>query len=226
MVALNVQVGANTDDVLWLAPAGGSGFTDTFTLQVGSSASSEIITAIRFTGVAIPPGSGIDTAVLTLRGGASSVAGLVTAMVRAVAQDNAAAPTTAANGQALPRTTTGVAWTTPDPVVDGTDYTLPDISDVIQEVVDRPGWASGNALVIYVISDPATPDWRIKYFRARNTDAAGAPRLALTYTEGAGGGGETSPWTEWNGTTEVELTLEGEWNGTTVQPLTFDQITA
>jgi hypothetical protein len=32
-------------------------------------------------------------------------------------------------------------------------------------------------------------------------------------------------WSEWNGTTEVPLTLEGEWNGVTVTPANTDSVT-
>ncbi|QWT29923.1 hypothetical protein SEA_TUNATARTARE_30 [Streptomyces phage TunaTartare] len=32
-------------------------------------------------------------------------------------------------------------------------------------------------------------------------------------------------WSEWDGTQEVPLTLDGEWDGTTIVPLTASEIT-
>ncbi|QNN99134.1 hypothetical protein SEA_FAUST_31 [Streptomyces phage Faust] len=32
-------------------------------------------------------------------------------------------------------------------------------------------------------------------------------------------------WSEWDGTQEIALTVDGEWNGTTIVPLTEDEIT-
>jgi hypothetical protein len=32
-------------------------------------------------------------------------------------------------------------------------------------------------------------------------------------------------WSEWDGTQEITLTLDGEWDGTTIVPLTLDEIT-
>jgi hypothetical protein len=35
----------------------------------------------------------------------------------------------------------------------------------------------------------------------------------------------TPQWSEWNGTTEAPLTVDGEWNGTAIGALSFDFVT-
>jgi hypothetical protein len=107
---------------------------------------------MRFTGVAVPKGAVITNAYVqftTAR--ATSVSTPLT--VQAQAGDN---PTTFAkttgNISSRPRTA-GVPWTpVPWTVVGeaGPNQRTSDISDAIQAVVDRSGWASGNAMVIIV----------------------------------------------------------------------------
>jgi hypothetical protein len=58
-----------------------------------------------------------------------------------------------------PRTTAQVQWTSePWPVAGGNHQKTrtPDISSIIQEIVDQDGWA-GSALVLIFSQDPATP---------------------------------------------------------------------
>ncbi len=69
-------------------------------------------------------------------------------LISALDADDASAPTTFAQAEtpAAGRTTASVAWTHPD----STQWQVsPDISTVIQEILDRATWASGNAIVIY-----------------------------------------------------------------------------
>jgi len=45
----------------------------------------------------------------------------------------------------------------------------PDISSVIQQVVSRAGWANGNALVAFMIENPASNNYRdIYYYESGN----------------------------------------------------------
>ena len=63
---------------------------------------------------------------------------------------NPAAFTTAANnltGRA-PWTKAQVAWTVENWTTVGQKSRTPDISAIVQEIIDQNGWASGNALVL------------------------------------------------------------------------------
>jgi hypothetical protein len=47
------------------------------------------------------------------------------------------------------RTTSEVSWDNIEPWLPGNQYNSPDISSVIQEIVDQPGWTSGNHLALF-----------------------------------------------------------------------------
>ena len=38
-----------------------------------------------------------------------------------------------------------------------TTYKTPDLSPIIQEIVNQPGWAAGNALVLIFTDDKSNP---------------------------------------------------------------------
>jgi hypothetical protein len=101
----------------------------------------------RFSSVQIPRYASITSATIRLHahGNISGVAPLTKLYGNDVG--NATAPSDWDEAQALTLTTASVDW---DPVVwvQGTWYTSPDISDVIQEIVNRGDWSMGNALMI------------------------------------------------------------------------------
>ncbi len=66
------------------------------------------------------------------------------------------------------------AWTT------GVDYDTPDLSAAVQEVVNRPGWSSGNSMV-FVITGTGS---RSAY--SYDGNSALCPRLTIEYTTGGG----------------------------------------
>jgi type IV pilus assembly protein PilY1 len=136
---------------------------------------------LRFTSVTIPPGSTIDTAVLKVACAIASSATTMRLKVYACDEDNAAAPTDAAEAVADPRTTAGVDWDVSGSWSLNTWYDSPDISAVIQEVVDRGGWSSGNALMLLVDNDGSDLNaLREIYDYGNNTFYAA--KLDITYT--------------------------------------------
>lgn len=73
------------------------------------------------------------------------------------------------------------AWTLEE---SGPDTTSPDISSVIQEIVNRSGWASGNALHIIWLDDGTTFSAARRGY-SFETDPAKAAELHIEYTEPA-----------------------------------------
>ena len=110
----------------------------------------------RFTDVAIDQGATISSAYLKpykLSGVGSAVNPDINYKVRALDQDNAAAPSSASDLRGdLPGLYTAAEglwdYDTLRAESNSTEVTSPDIKDVIQEIVDRAGWSSGNAIVI------------------------------------------------------------------------------
>jgi len=106
---------------------------------------------LRFTGIALPPGAVVSSAYVQFTAdevgtGAASMA------VRAQAADNApdlVASTNNLSGRAV--TVASAAWAPPDWTTvgrAGPEQRTGDLAAVLQEVVSRPGWASGNAVVL------------------------------------------------------------------------------
>ena len=106
----------------------------------------------RFDGLRIPAGSTVLSANLVFTPFSANSTNTVTVDIVAVDEDDASAPSTFAAAEALARTTAVVAWTpVPSWVISPLSLeTSPDISTVIQEVIDRPGWVEGNAIVMLV----------------------------------------------------------------------------
>lgn len=192
-IALKPPTPAGTVDVVITAGAD-DGFSYTAFDGTGNNVAAGNISAgplgswFRFLNVTIPQGATINSAVLVVE--ADSPSGTVTAIrtqLRADDIDNATAPTSVATFNALTRTTAKVDF---DPAVwvISTVYSLPDLAAVVQEVTDRAGWVSGNALQLLWDDDGTSPT---------NTYAIGGsfesvrrePRLIVTYTAAAGATG-------------------------------------
>ncbi len=114
-------------------------------LDLGSS-KGDVIGGVRFTNIAVPPGATIVAAHLELMSAkkASKPAALV---IGGHAHGNAA-PFSAVPNDLSARTGTasGVAWDVPLWSAAGAVTATPDLAPVVQEIVNGPGWAPGNAL--------------------------------------------------------------------------------
>jgi hypothetical protein len=82
-------------------------------------------------------------------------------------------------------TTASVPWNSVPNWNSGNTYQSPDLSTIIQEIVDRPGWVSGNDLVIL---SNATGDRDALTYDGSSTEA---PLLHVEFTSGGGSGGGT-----------------------------------
>ena len=114
----------------------------------------DLNTGMRFQGVNIPQGATILYAYVRFQ--CNNVDALVTVnvLVRCEDVDDAATFSTYVDFMGRPRTV-GVPWS-PGAWVVGTFYDTPDIASQVQVVVSRPGWVSGNDLVVFVDEDGST----------------------------------------------------------------------
>ena len=176
MTVLNLQVTASSDDAIevW----GAAPVLDDIAIQLSGA---DDFFGFRLLNATIPQGATINTAVLSLY---NLQAGDVTmrGIIYANDVDNAATFTTTdgnIEGRAL--TTANVVWSA--------TFTFsawnasPDIANVIQEIVDRVGWASGNALAILVKSTTGAD----ATVRTWDNDTARGAKLDIDYTAAAGG---------------------------------------
>jgi len=103
----------------------------------------------RFINVTIPNASTINSAHLTLIASAASSNSAPALIIYGNDIDDAANPADHAAYVALTRTTASVAWA-PAKTSLNEEYNTADITTIIQEIVDRGSWASGNAMAIFI----------------------------------------------------------------------------
>lgn len=139
---------------------------------------------MRFTSVTIPQGASIVSASIDFRSNATTGT-IPSTKLWAEAADNPTAPTSAADYTGRTLTTASTSWT-PSTWTVASTYTSPDIAAVIQEVVNRAGWVSGNALQVFW--DDAVTGWpgAISYIGADSLDGSSAncPIITIVYTDG------------------------------------------
>jgi hypothetical protein len=171
------QVGASADDAVQV------GSSVTLTDDHDHCTSDTNWYGFRFQSVAIPAGATIDSAVLQLYM-PTAAEDLVYVDIYGEDVDDSAAFTTGSNnisGRTL--TTAKVDWDTANAGAPAW-IDSPDISAIIQEIVDRPGWASGQDLAI-ILDLQSGVDMDVRMWDY--TGNAYGARLVLSYTEAAAG---------------------------------------
>ncbi|TPE49150.1 hypothetical protein [Amaricoccus solimangrovi] len=122
-------------------------------LELGQDGSKAQVVGIRFGGLDIPEDAVITRAYLRFTVDESG-AGASNLVIRGVDADTAPKFTTAAQDlSSRPLTDTSTGWKPADwPSVgaSGAAQKSPDISAIVQEIVDRAGWAPGNALALTI----------------------------------------------------------------------------
>jgi len=170
------------DDAYTLAPATIS--TAGTNLIFGKSAAGNAYDlGVRFQAVPVPNGATITRAFISFISTNNDSGGAVNARVYGEDADSAAVFSTYADFQGRTRTTAYASWNLIPIWHVGETYPTPDLTDIIQEIVDRAGWASGNDLVLFV-EDYSSSNSAIR--RAASYDNAGytEPVLTLVYEEG------------------------------------------
>ncbi len=143
---------------------------------------------MRFLNMIIPKGSSIDTAKLTLRAAINRAGTVCNTRISAEDVDDAitfADDSGAFDTRWAARTTARVDWDGIAAWTAGVDYDSPEIKTVIQEIVDRGGWASGQDMVIFWddFEDRSThADFALRAPQSYDGSATFAPKLVITFT--------------------------------------------
>lgn len=140
-------------------------------------------TFLRYTNVTIPKNATINSAVVNFTANETKSNNTVNCRIRAVASDNPAAPADYSGAEAATRTSAAVDWSAIPAWTLNSNYDSPDIASVVQEIVNRGGWASGNALVLYFEEWFSTANAGT-YRRAYSYDGSTSlcPLLTIDYT--------------------------------------------
>jgi len=138
---------------------------------------------MRVTSVTIPKGATIDTAYLILQAMYSDTATVVNTNLHGEAADNPGTFTDYTDFWARTRTGEFVAWDAIPAWTAETIYNSPEIKTIIQEIVNRAGWASGNSIVIFWRNDGSTETAGVRRRAySYDTSTTKAPQLVITYT--------------------------------------------
>jgi len=192
-VTVSVKIGAGTDDAeeqdngTMVLADGDLDFFQTNTAWLG----------LRFQSVAIPNGATINSAVVRLTAQNSDTGTPGTADIFCEDVDDATTFTSTASDISNRTTTTAsVSWEDEQNWIRDQAFDTPDISAVVQEVIDRAGWATGQDLNVIFQRTAAANDRDAYSFDGVPGKAA---ELRITYSQ-ARAAGET--W-------EVNTTLPG-----------------
>lgn len=197
MTTLNLQMGASADDGQQhsgtsdqaRAPTGsGVVVLNDAIMQPGGHGLNNMWCAIfRFTGVTIAQGSTINSAnfILTPQATWNAGANVIKYYVSAQASDNPAALTTASGSfinATRPRSTAFAVWLQTAVVVDVEQSVS--VTAIVQEIVNRAGFASGNALAIILDPHEDITDTEWQDYQAYDGSAAKSAKLQIDYTAG------------------------------------------
>jgi len=175
MATFNATIVASSDDAR--ESAGTMNLTGA---NITISANS-IYAGLRFLNVTIPPGSTVTAATLSLNISSLTYDDIDLDMYAEDTDDAGTFTTAASNVSGRTLTTATVQW------IEGSAgagvQVSPDISTIIQEVIDRGGWASGNDIAI--ILRGRTNDCR---FEAIDGASGTYSTLDITYTAPGGSG--------------------------------------
>ena len=190
IVTQEVRVAAGSDDAE--ERAGGSVSLTSTDLELVFDGSNQIV-GIRFNGVAIPQAAQILNADVQFK--VDEVNTEATSLtIQGQAADNAATfASSSRNISSRQRTTASAGWspatwTTVNQV--GPDQRTPSLASVVQEIVNRPGWASGNSLALIVTGTGH------RTARAHNGEPGGSPLLHVEYQSSLGNTAPTVTITE------------------------------
>lgn len=175
MTTLNLQVGASTDDAFENA----AGTTTTNGAAIGALTTGNMWAGFRFQNVAAPQAASVSVATFSPYVNSTSTDDAVFD-VYGEATDNAAAFAASANN--VSGRSRGTQKTAVNATAVGVGFYAIDVTAVVQEIFNRPGWASNNALAL-IIDALAGVNFQC---RAYDGNASEAAKLDITYTTGGG----------------------------------------
>jgi len=190
------QVGASADDCY--VRTNGSVWAISLTIAIGELGSMDDLNmkqggGLRFLNVAIPKSATILTAHLHVTPSVNGSEADIYCKIIGDKEANAATFTLIADYQARRGTACGGAnndlrtveetsWHWPSSITQDVEIESPDITTVIQELVNQAAWASGNAMALFLDDhDGVTALWHGYTYRSYNGNPTKAARLHITY---------------------------------------------
>lgn len=138
---------------------------------------------VLFNNVTIPNGTTVTQAFVRFVASATDLNNNCNVTIAAEDVDSAATFTTYANFSGRARTAATVAWNSIVGMTQGNTYYTPDLASVVNSVFSRPGWASGNDLVIFLDNNASDAN-ALRYLAAWDHATYSEPILYVRYANG------------------------------------------
>lgn len=149
-------------------------------------------TSLRFTGVAIPKNAPIISAKLTLYANGKYTGSDAGQIVKVGLEqvDNASQITTySAHDTRRSNVGSEISWLLGDTSARNDPWESPELKSIVQPIVNRSGWASGNAMQFFLQTNNSTPSsWNTEpqaQSYENNTSSSYRPMLKITYLASA-----------------------------------------
>ena len=175
MTIFTTSVAASSDDA---QETGGTVLTNGANLNANSAGQ---LSAVRFTGVTVPPGSTINSAYITVNITSTSYDDPITDIRGGGEANPATFNPTASHLTNRAKTSAIVPWN--DTGLGVGDENTPDLKTIVEEIIAIPGWASGNAMAFYFLGSASSA---IRFTAYDN--GSGIPSLTINYTPPSSGG--------------------------------------
>lgn len=194
------RITAEADDALEILVAGrrqvvGTVYATTKDqLYLGGSTWGETLVGLRFPAVAVPQGKTIKNAQIVFSGkeyNNSNAIKSLDVLIQAVDLDNPGSFQESSryiSDNFPPKIDTSVKWEIGENWLTGESYTTPSLTEMVQGMVDRTGWASGNAMAFRLVRDPdtSTEGYREFYTAKTKSYPYQSPLLRITYEDDNG----------------------------------------
>jgi len=153
-------------------------------LELGQKGDKAQIVGFRFQNLEIPAGATVLSASIQFIGRLDKTLNdnPISLTIRGQESDNPATFTEADSDiSSRPDTAAAVSWVPPDWTngETGMNARTPDLQTIVQEIVDRPGWTSGNAMAFKITGSGGRRAW------SYNGSSGDAARLSVQWTVGS-----------------------------------------
>jgi len=153
----------------------------------GSNYSSPI--GLRFQNVTIPKNATINSAKLTLVAKNNYTNNPYNFVINGIAEDNTASMSSDPSGRST--TSNAVNWDT-GAFSANSAYDTPNITAIVQEIVNRSGWSSGNAMGFLIASRLTAGLYPVGFY-PYDSDSSKAVLITIDYTNPPGNSASLSP---------------------------------
>ena len=174
--SFNIGISSDSDDTEERISTGAMDNNDDDLNMITESGNAQLV-GLRFRSLSIPQGANVTNAYIRFRANASDSTSTNLVFHAEDVNDAGSFSTSNFNLSTRITTTASVSWNGVSSWSSGNNYNTPDLSSIIQEVVDRGGWSSGNDLVVIVSGTGE------RVGRSRDDSSSSQPRLYVTYQE-------------------------------------------